>query len=244
MLKFLLITGMKLILFGLIALSQNLLYNVKTGADTRPQLDSLVSVAPQVLVDELQTEDEKLAFWLNIYNAFIQIKLKENSGLYVKRSQFFSATNCVIAGQKLSLDAIEHGILRHSKNKLSLGYFNKWFPNKFEKTHRLKAVDYRIHFALNCGAKSCPPIAFYKPEIIGKQLDLATKNYLNQEVVFDSIANTVTVPKLMLWFKADFGGKKGVLKILKAQGLIANDAHPKIKYKEYNWSLELNKYAE
>ena len=151
---------MKLILFGLIALSQNLLYNVKMGADTRPQLDSLAIVSPQVLVDELQTEDEKLAFWLNVYNAYIQIKLKENSGQYVKRSQFFSTKSIVIAGQKLSLDAIEHGILRHSKTKLSLGYFTKWFPNTFEKTHRLKAVDYRIHFALNCGAASCPPIAF------------------------------------------------------------------------------------
>ena len=214
------------------------------GADTRPQLDSLAIVSPQVLVDELQTEDEKLAFWLNVYNAYIQIKLKENSGQYVKRSQFFSTKSIVIAGQKLSLDAIEHGILRHSKTKLSLGYFTKWFPNTFEKTHRLKAVDYRIHFALNCGAASCPPIAFYKPEIIGKQLDLATKNYLAQEVVFDTTTNTVTVPKLMLWFKADFGGNKGVLKILKEQGLLAPNAKPKIKYKDYNWNLELNKYTE
>lgn len=235
---------MKLILFGLIALSQNLLYNVKTGADTRQQIDSLAAVAPLVLFDELQTEDEKLAFWLNVYNAFIQIKLKENSGLYASRSRFFKIKSIVVAGQKLSLDDIEHGILRHSKTKLSLGYFNKWFPGKFEKIHRLNAVDYRIHFALNCGAASCPPIAFYKPEVIGKQLDLATKNYLNHEAVYDSIANTVSVPKLMLWFKADFGGNKGVLKILKEQGLLAPNAKPKIKYKDYNWSLELNKYAE
>lgn len=235
---------MKLILFGLIALSQNLLYNVKTGADIRQQIDSLAAVAPLVLVDELQTEDEKLAFWLNVYNAFIQIKLKENSGLYASRSRFFKIKNIVVAGQKLSLDDIEHGILRHSKTKLSLGYFNKWFPGKFEKIHRLNAVDYRIHFALNCGAASCPPIAFYKPEIISKQLDLATKNYLAQEVVFDTTTNTVTVPKLMLWFRGDFGGNKGVINILKAQGLLSANAKTKIKYKDYNWGLELNKYAE
>lgn len=235
---------MKLILFGLIALSQNLLYNVKTGADTRPQTDSLANIMPAMLSDELTSEDEKLTFWLNVYNAFVQIQLKENIGLYANRSRFFKIKNIVVAGQKLSLDDIEHGILRHSKTKLSLGYFNKWFPGKFEKIHRLNAVDYRIHFALNCGAASCPPIAFYKPEVIGKQLDLATKNYLAQEVVFDTTTNTVTVPKLMLWFKADFGGNNGVINILKAQGLLSANAKTKIKHKDYNWGLELNKYAE
>jgi hypothetical protein len=235
---------MKLILIGLIALSQNLLYNVKTGADTRPQIDSLANSMPAMLSDELTSEDEKLTFWLNVYNAFIQIKLKENSELYTNRSHFFKTKSIVIAGQKLSLDDIEHGLLRHSKTKLSLGYFNKWFPGKFEKTLRLKAVDYRIHFALNCGAASCPPIAFYKPDVIESQLNLATKNYLIQEVVVDSVKNTVTVPKLMLWFKADFGGKKGVIKILKGQGLLSASAKPKIKYKDYNWGLELNKFAE
>ena len=235
---------MKLILFGLIALSQNLLYNVKTGVDTRPQIDSLANIMPAMLSDELTSEDEKLTFWLNVYNAFVQIQLKENTGLYTKRSRFFKSKSIVIAGQKLSLDDIEHGILRHSKTKLSLGYFNKWFLGKFEKTHRLNTVDYRIHFALNCGAASCPPITFYKPEAIGSQLDLATRNYLAQNVVVDTFKNTVTVPKLMLWFKADFGGKKGVVKILKGQGVLSANAKPKIKYKDYYWGLELNKYAE
>ena len=35
-------------------------------------------------------------------------------------------------------------------------------------------IDFRIHFALNCGAKSCPPIAFYSYDKINDQLDLAT----------------------------------------------------------------------
>lgn len=235
---------MKTILFGLIALSQHLLYNVKTDNDTRLQIDSLANVSPNVLTAELQTEDEKLAFWLNIYNAFIQIKLKENKGQYVNRSIFFSTKNITLAKQKLSLDDIEHGILRHSKNKFSLGYLNKCFPNKFEKKHRLKTVDYRIHFALNCGAKSCPPIAFYKPESITQQLDLATNNYLKQEVFTNSLTNMVIVPKLMQWFKADFGGKSGILKLLREKGLIPPDTKPKIKYKAYNWTLELNKYSE
>ena len=78
----------------------------------------------------------------------------------------------------MSLDDIEHGILRRSKIKWSEGYFNKLFPSKFEKENRVNKVDYRIHFALNCGARSCPPIAFYDPEKLDKQLDVATMIYL------------------------------------------------------------------
>jgi hypothetical protein len=170
--------------------------------------------------------------------------LNNNLGQYSNRRKFFSKRDIIIAGKKLSFDDIEHGILRHSKAKLSLGYFNKWFPGKFEHNFRVDTVDYRIHFALNCGAASCPPIAFYDPRVIDKQLNLATKNYLHQEVVYDSTTNTVTVPKLMQWFIADFGGKKGIMTILKKQELIPLCIKPKIKYKPYNWNVQLNHYSE
>lgn len=235
---------MKLLVYGLLLLSQQLLLKVKTGEDTRSIQDSIANIPIAALHDELNTEDDKLAFWLNIYNANIQLQLKNNVVAYNKRSRFFSAKGITVAGKKLSFDDIEHGILRHSKSKLSLGYFNKWFPKRFERRHRLHKADYRIHFALNCGAASCPPIAFYKPEIINKQLDLATNNYLKQEVVFDTAANSVTVPKLMLWFKGDFGGKKGIYSLLQNQQLIPANSKPKIKYKDYNWALMLNSYSE
>ncbi len=56
-----------------------------------------------------------------------------------------------------SLDEIEHGILWRSKCKLSLGYFNKIFKSRFEKAFRVDKLDYRIHFALNCGAPEMNP---------------------------------------------------------------------------------------
>lgn len=238
---------MEMLFKGFIALSQMLLFYAKGHQDTKDimvQTDTLLVVQPIVLKNELTYDAQKLAFWLNIYNAQIQIKLHNNPGQYNNRSQFFNKRDIVIAGKKLSFDDIEHGILRHSKAKLSLGYFNKWFPNKFERNFRTDTLDYRIHFALNCGAESCPPIAFYDPLIIDKQLNLATKNYLRQEVVYDSIANSVTVPKLMQWFKADFGGKKGIWLMLQKQGLIPLLSHPKIKYKPYNWNVMLNHYSE
>jgi hypothetical protein len=46
----------------------------------------------------------------------------------------------------------------------------------------------------------------------------------------------------MSWFRADFGGKKGMIAILKKHGLIAAEAFPKIRFKKYDWTLELNNY--
>jgi len=46
----------------------------------------------------------------------------------------------------------------------------------------------------------------------------------------------------MSWFRADFDGKKGMQQILKKHGIIPADADFKIKFKTYDWTLELNNY--
>ncbi|MEO5647891.1 MAG: DUF547 domain-containing protein [Chitinophagaceae bacterium] len=144
----------------------------------------------------------------------------------------------------LSLDDIEHGILRRSKIKWSLGYLNKFFPGSFERKNRVNKVDYRIHFALNCGAKSCPPIAFYKPDQIDKQLSLATKTYLKGDAIYSGDNNSVGLPALMGWFRHDFGGKKKMKTLLKALEIIPENSDPKIHFNKYDWNLFLANYAE
>lgn len=223
-------------------LSQELLYAAKTDAST----DSVQKVFAMLQADELmarlKSDAERKSFWLNIYNAYTQIRLKQNQGSYGKRSEFFTDKFILMARKNISLDIIEHGILRRSKAKLSLGYLNKLFKSKFEKQFRVNVPDYRIHFALNCGAKSCPPIAFYKPEQIEQQLDLAAKVFLKNEVMYDSEHQTVEVPLVMSWFRADFGGKKGILKILHKQGLIPANIYPAILWKKYDWTISLNAF--
>ncbi|MEO7044118.1 MAG: DUF547 domain-containing protein, partial [Ferruginibacter sp.] len=187
-------------------------------------------------------DDEKKAFWINLYNGYTQVILKQDAGKYKDRGKFFKSKQIEIAGKKFSLDDIEHGILRHSKIKWSLGYLNKIFPGKTEKKLRVAELDYRIHFALNCGAKSCPPIAFYNPENLDHQLDIATKAYLMGESNYDIVKDIVYVPTLMSWFRRDFGGKKGIKKLLKKIGLISFESNPKIKFKKYDWNLFLDHY--
>lgn len=227
---------------AVVALSQQLLYNAKTNIGDDNFVQQLTNLPFEHLVESLKTDDDKKAFWINVYNAFTYIQLSKNADLYLNRNQFFKNKNINIAGNLFSLDLIEHGILRRSKIKWSLGYINKFFPSTLEKRLRVDKVDYRIHFALNCGAKSCPPIAFYNNINIDEQLNLATKNYLQGEVKFYEANNRVDVPILMSWFRGDFNNKQGVLAILKQHQLIPTDSKPKLKYIPYNWTLYLNNH--
>lgn len=225
-----------------IKLSQDFLYAAKTGDNTSKFVDSLKLLNEDKLASSLNSDAKKMAFWLNIYNGFTQVILSKNPDQYKTRSSFFSSRQINIAGTKLSLDMIEHGILRHSKVKWSGGYLGKLFPPAFEKKFRVDSLNYRIHFALNCGAKSCPPIAFYEPETIDKQLKLAIKTYLKGECDYNKAKNVVKVPALMNWFRDDFGGKKGILAILAENQVIPKGANPEIAYKPYDWTLFLNNY--
>ena len=66
-------------------------------------------------------------------------------------------------------------------------------------------VDPRIHFALNCGARSCPPIRAYDGDRVDEQLELATRAYLEAETTVDPQRGRVELPGLMRLYSADFG---------------------------------------
>ncbi|MBA2249993.1 MAG: DUF547 domain-containing protein [Chitinophagaceae bacterium] len=191
-----------------VSVSQQLLYAIRTGDRSDTFIKLLEDADEKALQKELQTDALKKAFWLNIYNAFVQKLLSENPGKYKNRNAFFSDKQIVIAHHKLSFDNIEHGILRRSKIKWSLGYLNKPFAGNFEKTFRVDILDKRIHFALNCGAKSCPPIAYYDPAKIDMQLRLAMINYLRNETEYNTASNIIYLPKIMDWFGVISAGKK------------------------------------
>ena len=227
-----------------IQISQDLLYAVRTGDSSENFFLQLAAADKNELRKQLQTDAEKKAFWLNIYNAFIQKLLSAHPEKYKSRNSFFTNKQIEIAGIALSPDDIEHGILRRSKVKWSLGYFNKLFPSRFEKDFRVSVLDNRIHFALNCGAKSCPPIAYYAPENIDKQLEVATKNYLHTESDYDTASGVIYLPKIMSWFRADFGGKKGMKKMLEKYDITKKGEDFTIRFKEYDWTLFLDNYRQ
>ena len=226
----------------IVLLSQDLMYAAKTGEPTQIFEDKMNLLNYNTLIAALKSDDEKKSFWINIYNGFTQVLLKKNPGAYKNRNKFFGAKQIHIAQKSFSLDEVEHGILRRSKIKWSLGYLNKLFPSKIEKELRVQKLDYRIHFALNCGAKSCPPIAFYDFEKLSNQLDMAAKTYLVGETKYDSSKNILYLPALMGWFRRDFGGKKKMIMLVKKLAIISEETNPKIKFNKYNWNLFLQNY--
>lgn len=219
------------------SLSQQLLLAIRKGEAASHLVQQLAELDVLELVEQLHTDALRLAFWLNGYNAFVQLLLRQQQGLYTRRKAFFRRKAFVVAGMRLSLDDIEHGILRRSRIWWGLGFLQDPLPSAFEKAFRLQTPDCRIHFALNCGAASCPPIAVYRPEIIHAQLDLATRAYLSTGAQYDSRKNAVYLPRLFLWFCGDFGGRKGILKLLEHCGIIAAGSRPKMRFKTYDWNL-------
>ena len=225
-----------------VALSQQFIYAAKTGDSITGLLQQLNNLSYNNLKNDLVTDNAKKTFWINIYNGYTQMLLKKDAEQYKSRSKFYKSRQIAIAGKLFSLDDVEHGILRHSKIKWSLGYLNKLFPGKTEKELRVDTLDYRIHFALNCGAASCPPIAFYIDETINTQLDIATNNYLHSEAAYDSTKNRLELPALMSWFRRDFGGKKKMKQLLKQLDILPSQSDPSIHFKKYNWDLYLSNY--
>jgi hypothetical protein len=170
------------------------------------------------------------------------VSLRKNPEQYKDRGAFFKSEQFVIAGNKVSLDIIEHGFLRRSSIKWSLGMLHKLFPSKLDRKFRVKDVDYRIHFSLNCGAKSCPPVGMYDAKNLEEQLNASTDKYLKANTTYNKEKNTLAVPALMSWFRGDFGCKKGVIKICQQFKIIPNNVKPELSYKDYDWTIDLDNF--
>jgi len=226
-----------------IKISQKLIESLKSKeTNTKQYLDIIANANEGELIKQLRTDDLKKTFFINVYNGFTNYSLKKNPAQYKNRGEFFKSEQFTIAGNKVSLDLIEHGFLRKSSIKLSMGKLSKIFPPTIEKKYRVDKIDYRIHFALNCGAKSCPPVSAYDPKNINEQLDKSTKSYLLTDAKYDKTKNILFVPSLMSWFRGDFGDKKGILKICSDLKIIPKEAHPKLEYNDYDWTLYLENF--
>ena len=225
-------------------LSEKFLTNIKNGKDTEEIQGTLANTSLATLENALDTDNKKLAFWVNIYNAYIQVILKDNPDLYNDRGTFFKKEQIEIAGENISFAKIEHGIIRKSQWEYGLGMIRKWFPNKFERKLRVDKRDYHIHFALNCGAKDCPPVAIYEWKRLDEQFKKGTKQYLERTTDYNADKKEVAVTSLFNWFRGDFGCKSGVKKILKNQGLIPTTKGIDITYKNYDWTLDLDNFID
>lgn len=224
----------------LLQLSENLLYQVKTKKATQALEKELANLSFNDLIDYLPDDNAKKTFWINIYNAYYQL-LYSREGK--RKPKIFTGKFVYLAKIRFSLDDIEHGILRRYCWKYSLGYLQNFFAPAYLKELAVETIDFRIHFALNCGAKSCPPIAFYQYEQMETQLDQATRSFLTSETTIDESQKTITTSKILAWYRGDFGGKKGIKK--EVGKLVGKDlSNYKVRFYKYDWEAQMENFAE
>ena len=221
-------------------LSEQLLLAVKMEKDYAGFLEELAGFKLSDIEKKLPDDSCKIAFWINIYNAFFQILRKD---MDLRQPKIYTTKQMNMAGQKISLDDIEHGILRRFRYKYSLGYLPDPFVSTLIKKWAVTNIDFRIHFALNCGAKSCPPIAFYTVDKLEEQLELAGALFLNEDTRIDAQRKEAHISRLFLWFLKDFGGRKGA-RIIVSKYLNQDLGGYKIIYNQYSWEEQLNNYDE
>ena len=199
------------------------------AADTRARLARLAPASLETLI-------ERHSFWINVYNgAVIEQAIDMGAKTSIKEVRgFFRRRFLEVAGNSLSLDDIEHGLLRDNRrhparllpNLLFRPHIKKWIASPF---------DPRIHFALNCGAQSCPPIAVYTPVEIDAQLDQAVAAFLDGETTIDTATQTISANPILRWYRADFGDLEGWIRRHRSDGLPAGRWH--FKWNPYDWSV-------
>lgn len=217
-----------------LSLSADLLYTVKTGGDADWLQDHLATLERPQLERALANRERTLSFWLNCYNAYAQLLLEAEStsledGLR-QRWKFVSRDRIPVAGVWLSLNDVEHGLLRCSKHPWGFGYLPRLFPSSFERRFRLPECDPRIHFAVSHGAEHCPPVTVYSPTDVDAELDIAVEWFLEENVTYDPEADVATVPRLFRRYRGDFGGARGIITFLREYNAIPAAARPSLEY--------------
>ena len=206
-------------------------------SDTRLPLylDQLAATDP----DQLPSDDARLAFWLNAYNAYTLKLIVERQpvksiteigkgGLVIGsllKTTAWDIRFANIGGKEYTLNEIEHEIIRR------------------------KFKDSRAHFALNCASGSCPimrPEA-YEASALSQQLDDQGRLFVRDagKNKFDVANKTAELSSIFKWYQGDFGDDDHAALLAAAkfapdeirQAIEANPRAWKVRYLAYDWSL-------
>jgi hypothetical protein len=215
-------------------------YSKLVGSESYTRFKAFTQALPSCKREDLGDRSQQIAFWINLYNALVLhgVIHYEISGSMLRDPGFFRRVAYDVGGMRFSADDIEHGVLRGNRRHPYLP-----FPQFARDDPRLMMTieepDPRIHFALVCGARSCPPIASYSGEDLHKQLDQAAATFINGiGIHFDPNDRLLWLSRIFKWYAGDFGGKEGVLQLVESYydgpGHIAG---ARVRYLPYDWSV-------
>ncbi|MBL8018553.1 MAG: DUF547 domain-containing protein [Leptospirales bacterium] len=200
------------------------------------RLESVVRQFSEAKPELLATRGEQMAFWINAYNVFT-LKLIADHYPISSINELHSAPGLVIAtvfgrtvwdgyqfsigGKAYTLNWIEHEILRE------------------------RYKDFRIHGAINCASRSCPPLRSeaFEPTSLDRQLDDQMRAFLTSSFHnrYDAGTDTLQLSKIFDWFRGDFerAGKlpESIKPYLSEEVRTRIGPGTKIKFIDYDWSL-------
>lgn len=162
------------------------------------------------------SREEKMAYWINAYNAFTLKLIVENyptkTIMNFDGGKTWDVRRIKIGDKKYSLNNIENDIIRP------------------------QFKDPRIHFAVNCAAKSCPPLwnRAFTAENLEMALEARTKAFINDPKYNTLSGARAQVSKIFDWYGADFGDLKKFFNKYADTKLKANAV---VVFSEYNWDL-------
>jgi hypothetical protein len=184
-------------------------------------LDELESLLPADF-DKFNS-DQKLSFWINAYNAYtVQIILDNYPVKSIKdiKSSFFSSGPwkkkfIKLLGKELSLDDIEHAIIR----------------KEFKEP--------RIHFAVNCASISCPNLLAeaFRADLLELQLEKATLAFLKDSKKNKIEEKRFLISKIFKWYGDDFKEYYGSVENFILIKLALPIKKYKVDYMDYDWAL-------
>jgi len=180
-----------------------------------PALDSYLKMLEATDVSKL-SQSQQLAFWINAYNAFTIKKVVSNYPLIsitdLDGGKPWDKKWINLNGKTLSLNDIENVIIRP----------------QFKEP--------RIHFAVNCAAKSCPPLLnqAYSAGNLNTHMENLAKQFINNPK-YNKIANDkVVISKIFEWYKEDFGN---IISYLNKYSDTKISDNATVEYMDYDWSL-------
>ncbi len=179
-------------------------------------LDAYCQLLSDNPVQEVWSRVEKIAYWINAYNAFTIKLILDNyptkSILNFDGGKTWDVRRIRLNDKKYSLNNIENDILRP------------------------QFKDPRIHFAINCAARSCPPLwnHAFTPENLSAALEARTSAFINDKK-YNTLASTrAQISKIFDWYRTDFGDLKKFLNKYSDTKLKNTAA---VEFNEYNWDL-------
>lgn len=161
-----------------------------------------------------KSEAERKAFWINAYNLLVIQAVVEKYPIRSPKDVpgFFDRQLWEAAGEKMTLNDLE-------KEKLI---------NAF--------ADPRIHFALVCAARGCPPLlsGAYFPQRLDEQLEQATRQILNDPQFTQREGELVKISQIFRWYISDFNNVNIFLNQYLEQPI---DKQTTLRYYPYDWAL-------